>query len=336
MTDLTTVGPDTAVFHDGVRVTVHEGLTPDTAYEFDGIAFRTLPVPPGELLARFVTVNDTHYGELSCGEAEAFTLGPVCCAEPDEDPYSGIMSRAAIAEISALDPDVVIAKGDLTDHGTDEEWAGFLADYGAAFGDRLYPVRGNHDAYAGDVLLSGRPVQVVDLPGARLVLLDTVIVGEDTGTLTAAQLDELEHIAATSDRPVLAFSHHHVWNPDGSLAPDKAFGIDPAASTRLVSLYARHPRLTAYLSGHTHRNRVRHFARTGPLPWIETACVKDFPGSWHEYRVYEGGLLQIHHRISAPAALAWTEKTRLMFGGMYFDYAFGSLADRCLTIPVRR
>ena len=63
--------------------------------------------------------------------------------------------------------------------------------------------------------------------------------------------------------------------------------------------------------------------------------MKDFPGSWAEYRVYEGGILQIHRRISTPDALAWTEKTRGMFGGMYPAYAFGRPEDRCFTIARR-
>jgi Icc protein len=48
--------------------------------------------------------------------------------------------------------------------------------------------------------------------------------------------------------------------------------------------------------------------------------------------VFEGGVLQIHHRISTPDAMAWTEQTRGMFGGEYFGYAFGTLADRCFPI----
>jgi Icc protein len=77
---------------------------------------------------------------------------------------------------------------------------------------------------------------------------------------------------------------------------------------------------------------VRRFAVTGAVPWVEVACVKDFPGSWAEYRVFEGGVLQIHRRISTPDALAWTEQTRGMFGGLYPDYAFGQLEDRCFVI----
>ena len=38
--------------------------------------------------------------------------------------------------------------------------------------------------------------------------------------------------------------------------------------------------------------------------------------------------MQVHHRISTPEALTWTEKTRGMFDGVYTDYAFGTLEDR--------
>ena len=89
-------------------------------------------------------------------------------------------------------------------------------------------------------------------------------------------------------------------------------------------------------SSDLHRNRVRRFPATGDVPWVEVACVKDFPGAWAEYRVHEGGILQVFRRISAPDALAWSEKTRDMYGGLYEMYAFGSLADRCFPIAVDR
>lgn len=60
--------------------------------------------------------------------------------------------------------------------------------------------------------------------------------------------------------------------------------------------------------------------------------MKDFPGSWAEYRVCEQGILQVHHRISTPDALAWSEKTRGMYAGTYGHYAFGRIEDRCFVI----
>jgi Icc protein len=60
--------------------------------------------------------------------------------------------------------------------------------------------------------------------------------------------------------------------------------------------------------------------------------VKDYPGAWAEYRVYEGGYTQVTRRVASPEAMAWTEKTRSMFAGLYRDYALGSLSDRCLSV----
>jgi len=98
---------------------------------------------------------------------------------------------------------------------------------------------------------------------------------------------------------------------------------------------ARRTAIVATAAGHTHRNRVRRFTATGGVPHAEVASTKDFPGSWAEYRIFEGGVLQLHRRLLAPAALAWSERCRTMFGGLYPAYAAGALDDRCLAIHRR-
>jgi hypothetical protein len=74
------------------------------------------------------------------------------------------------------------------------------------------------------------------------------------------------------------------------------------------------------------------------VPSIEIGCVKDFPGTWAEYRVFEGGILQVVHRISTTEALEWSERCRFLysdFGIDYQSYALGELSHRCCTIPLR-
>jgi 3',5'-cyclic AMP phosphodiesterase CpdA len=332
--ELTTVADDEAVaFDDGVP-RHYDGLEPDTHYRYDGLSFRTLARPPGELLCRFATVNDVHFGETECGVLEGFDLGPVFSSEPGDLPYFEVMNRGAIAEMTALDPAAVIVKGDLTSHGTLEEYQLFLAAYGDAFGARLHHVRGNHDGYYGETFAADAPT-LVEVPGARLAVLDTVIPTHTPGQVTGEQLEWLDAAAADAERdglPMLVFGHHHPWSPESRSRESGYFGINPDDSERLIDVAVRRPAIRGYFAGHTHRNRVRRFAATGPVPWVEVACVKDFPGAWAEYRVFEGGILQIHRRISAPEALAWTEKTRAMFGGLYPDYAFGELADRCFVV----
>ena len=89
---------------------------------------------------------------------------------------------------------------------------------------------------------------------------------------------------------------------------------------------ARQRSILGYAAGHTHRHRVRRVA--GGIPTIEVGCVKDFPGTWAEYRVYEGGVMQVVHRISSPDALRWSERCRHLysdFGVDYEAYALGTL-----------
>jgi 3',5'-cyclic AMP phosphodiesterase CpdA len=167
-----------------------------------------------------------------------------------------------------------------------------------------------------------------------LAVIDTVIPTETTGQVDAEQIDWLDTVAAEADRPVMVFGHHHVWTPE-SARKDSFFGIRPDDSEALVEVAARRPSIVGYFAGHTHRNRVTRVEPTGAMPWVEVACVKDFPGAWAEYRIFDGGILQVFRRASTPAARAWAEKTRDMFGGFYEYYALGELDDRCFAIPWR-
>jgi Icc protein len=331
--EVTTTGP-----YHVARIT---GLEPDTPYPLtvEGAApgellpaeVRTLERPSGPLLATIGTVNDVHFGEVECGRlGEGEQLGPILAAEPGEPPYPEVMNGAAIAELRALAPDAVVVKGDLTNLGTEEEYEGFRAAYNT-LGPTMHHVRGNHDAMVTTTIASDRAPFVVGLPGVLLAVLDTVIPGTDRGQVSAVQLAWLDELAAEADRPVLVFGHHHPWNPASPTRSETYFGINPDDSEALVALVGRRPAISGYFAGHTHRNRVRRFSGSGEVPMVEIACVKDYPGAWAEYRVHEGGYTQVVRRIAAPEAMAWTERTREMFAGLYRDYALGSVADRCFT-----
>jgi Icc protein len=335
--ELTTVSDDGAVAFDGALVHRYEGLAPGTAHHYDGLDFDTLARPAGALLCTVATTNDVHFGEIECGVVEGLELGQVFRVDDGAEPYPEVMNRGAVAEIAAIEPAAVVVKGDLTSHGTEEEYAQFLACYEPVLGARLHHVRGNHDSYHGGTF-AAIPTQLVDVPGARLAILDTAIPMSATGQVTAPQLSWLADVAADADRdgvPILLFGHHQPWDPGSATREPGYFGINPDDSERLVDVVAQHRSIIGYFAGHTHRNRVRRFAATGDVPWVEVACVKDFPGAWAEYRVFEGGVLQIVHRIAAPDALAWTELTRGMFGGIYPGYAFGALSDRCFAVTPR-
>lgn len=337
--EISTVADDEVVVHHGAEVHRFVGLRPGTVHDLDGLEVRTLDWPGGELLCRFATVNDVHFGEVECGRIDGSDAGPILRSAPGEPPYPETMNAAAVEELTALDPVAVIAKGDLTNDGTAEEYGRFLEVWHGAFGDRLHHVRGNHDAMAGQPFGTEGIPKCVELPGVWAAVLDTVRPGSERGQLDASQLEWLDERATAAEAagvPLLVFGHHHCWDPGASVRPTNYFGIDPDDSEALIAVVARRPAIAGYFAGHTHRNRVRRFPASGEVPFVEVACLKDYPGSWAEYRVFEGGILQIHRRLSTPEALDWSERCRALFDGAYPWYAFGALEDRCFALPVRR
>ena len=333
--ELTTVADDFAVFHDGTSALRIDDLLADTTYRLHGHEFTTLPTPDGALLCRIATVNDVHFGEVEAGRIDDHPEGPIMRGEPGDVPYPETMNRAAVAEIARIDPSAVIVKGDLTNDGLPDEFAAYADCYGV-FGSRLHTVRGNHDSYRGQHEYVGD--HWIELPGVIVALLDTVVPAKPNGNLSADQIGWLDDHLAGADRPVLVMGHHPQWIAAMPNSPRSAdyFGLVPDASDALADVFARRPQAIAYTAGHTHRHRLRHMACGAPS--IEIGCVKDFPATWAEYRVHEGGVLQIVHRISDPAALAWSERCRHLysdFGVDYATYAMGRLEDRCCNIPLR-
>ena len=333
--EVTTTGP-----YHVARLT---GLEPATTYPLavDGVdhdeyfpaELTTLARPPGRLRATIATANDVHFGETECGRlgnALEEELGPVFHSDPGEPPYPETMNRAAVVEMAALDPDAVVVKGDLTNVGTEDEYAAFLDVYGT-LGDRMRHVRGNHDAMTDPTIAADDAPFTIELDGVTLAVLDTVIPGLERGQVTHHQQAWLDELARQTAGPILLFGHHHLWNLDADDRSDSYFGINPDDSEALAGIVAQHENIVGYFAGHTHRNRVRRFAEAREIPFCEIACTKDYPGAWAEYRVYDGGYTQVVRRTAAPDAMAWTEKTRAMFAGLYRDYALGPLEHRCFS-----
>ena len=335
--EITTVSDDVIVLHDGCDVYRYEDLQPATQYTFHGLTVTTLARPDGELLSTFATVNDVHFGEVDCGVLGDNRRGPIQRSRPGDMPYPEIMNRGACAEILATHPAYVIVKGDLTHAGSDIEFDAFRDCYESHFADKLRVIRGNHDAYLGQHLYDED--LWIEMPGICVALMDTAIPTETTGDIAAGQLAWLSERAASTDLAVLVMGHHQQWTPDpagGTRRNEDYFGINPDSSDALNDVVAKHRNIIGYTAGHTHRHRVRSMACG--VPTIEIGCVKDFPGTWAQYRVYEGGVMQVVHRISSPDALEWSERCRHLYAdtGMgYESYALGTLAERCFVFPNR-
>lgn len=330
--EIMTVADDEVVVFRGAVGTSYRELTPDTTVDLDGVEVHTLS-RRGELLARVVAANDVHFGETVCGHIDGVDW-ETYTVDPGEAPYPETMNAAVVADMTGWDPDAVVVKGDVTSNGTDEEVDQFLEVYGGAFGDRLMWVRGNHESYHCQQR-GAWPVQERELEGVTLAVLDTSRDGTINGHLSEDQLDWLDELGSRADRPVLVFGHHPVWNPAEEQRHDRTFGLVPDDTEALAEVLARRSRLLGYFAGHTHRNKRVDLPGAGGIPFVEVGTVKDFPGSWAEYRVYDGLVLQVHRRVSDPTALDWSERTRHMFAGTYEGYALGGLADRCFAIPER-
>ena len=333
VTELTTVADDIAVFHHGSHVIRHSNLEPGTRYTEHGIDFETLQRPSGRLMTVFATVNDVHFGETEAGRIDDNPDGPIQRAHPGEDPYPLTMNRAAVEEIRSINPRAVFVKGDLTVDGRDEEFSQFRETYVDTFSDALFVARGNHDSYRGQSEYDEN--HWVEMPGVAVALIDTTIPTVTTGRIDPHQFEWLDAHLSSATTPVVIMGHHQQWI-EGNRSDDY-FGLHPDCSDELDDMVARHACVIAYTAGHTHRHRVRTMRRSG-VPSIEIGCVKDFPGTWAEYRAYEGGVMQVVHRISSPAALSWSNRCRRLyrdFGVDYETYAMGTLSDRCLNLQLR-
>jgi Icc protein len=335
--EVTTIGPR--------HVARVADLEPDTVYplEVEGVAsdqwlpgaVRTLARPSGRLLATVATTNDVHFGETECGrtgDAATDAIGPILRAAPGDPPYPEVMSRAAVAEIAALDPDAVVVKGDLTDRGLPEQYQAFLDVYGT-LGPRMHHVRGNHDALVDPQLAVEGAPYVVELDGVTLAVLDTTIPGTDGGRLPPEQLGWLDELAAAATAPVLVFAHHPLWNLDEPHRSTRGFAVDPDGTAAFLEVVARRECISGYFAGHTHANRIARFPRARNVPCVEVACTKDYPGAWAEYRVHEGGYTQVMRRVTAPDAFDWAERARAMIQGAYRDLVLGPIDARCFTQP---
>ena len=332
--EVTTTGPH--------HVATVDGLNPDTEYllAVEGIpadrwlppAVRTLEQPAGRLLATIATANDVHFGETECGrtgDPATDAIGPILRADQDDPPYPLVMNRAVVREMTALDPDAVVVKGDLTDTGRPEEYVAFLEVYGE-LGPRMRHVRGNHDAMRDPTLAVEGAPYAIELGGVTLAVLDTAEQGNVGGVLPRTQLAWLDALAAEVTGPLFVFGHHPVWNLDAARV-DPHYAIARDDSVAFVELIARHESIVGYFAGHTHTNRVVRLGGARAVPLVEVACTKDYPGAWAEYRVYEGGYTQVVRRVTEPAAFAWAEHARTMIQGIYRDLVLGSIDARCFT-----
>ncbi len=324
----------------GAGSLVVDGLAPATPVDIDvvwadgstTVSTETLASPPGELLGRVATISDLHLGATRWGFLKTMTEAKAGLDFPHGHPFAA--ADAAITEAVAWGAEHLVVKGDIAHHRFPEHFAlaGDLVDRHPDLPMTLMP--GNHDVdERGDMaipLTIGtrqipliRSIDHVDMPGLRIVAVDTTIEGRGDGQIATRQ-DEIVDLVDQAGRPTLLATHQQLqkysfvtyW-PPGIRAPE--------SSEFLAALRNRDVLVT---SGHTHRNRIHD--RDG-LVQTEVASTRDWPGVWAGYAIHEGGIRQVVRRIAEPSVMAWHEYSRNAVGGLWNFWAPGDLDDRCIS-----
>ena len=197
----------------------------------------TLVPPPGPVLSRVATLNDLHVGE------DAFGFLPRCHSNKDASrAHPMVCLRAALAEITAWAPDLLVIKGDLADSNHPGEYE-LLAEALDGFTTPLLLIPGNHDggnhrhadatrclAELGLTLVDD--VGHVDLPGLRVVAANSVWPGHDRGKLTP-RLSRLSAALGGATGPAFLAIHHQVMRgPVPTYLPPGLLGREAAPGAR--------------------------------------------------------------------------------------------------------
>lgn len=178
-----------------------------------------------------VQISDMH-----CADAEQFLRGKL---------------TRAINEINALNPDLVIVAGDLTDHGFKTEF-----EEAKRFIDQIrcrqkIITLGNHDSqYTGYLLfeeLFGASSGMLDTPECRVIYVNTARPDRDEGRVGRDQIKFIEENFSKDKFNILVMHHHLIPVPDTGL---EAAIVEDAGDV-LKTLSKLSPDLV--LSGHRHR-----------------------------------------------------------------------------------
>lgn len=297
---------------------------------------RTLATPPGEELCRVATISDLHLGENDFGFLHTIRETDVPLL-----PYTLRCTEAAVAESAQWGARLLVVKGDVTDRGMPGQWAAAARLLGAAEQEALV-VPGNHDVTYSAIdpvdalppsLMPGvRGLTIRDLPGVRVLVVDSTVADRHEGSVEHLQADAVDAVADArrDDLAALVAMHHHPQRGPVRLLWPPGIGHTEAAS--FLDALGRASDRVLVTSGHTHRNR-RH--ERGPVTFTTVGSVKDYPGVWAGYVIHEGGLRQVVRRTMQPDVLRWTERSGDALAGGYRWWSGGLLRNRCFTLRWR-
>lgn len=168
-----------------------------------------------------------------------------------EATFRATLARALAGAPASLD--AVLVTGDVAEDGCRGTYERFRSAM-AGLGVPVLCLPGNHENRdALNSILDQPPLQYCgsrDLPGWRIVMLDSHVPGEDWGRLADTELARLDHeLAAAGNRHVLLCLHHQPV-PVGSPWLDN-YGLRNAEA--LQALLDRHDGVRGVLFGHVHQ-----------------------------------------------------------------------------------
>lgn len=170
------------------------------------------------------------------------------------------MLARAVRRINALvpPPDLVIATGDLTDHGTEEQYR-LLAEQLRRITAPVAVVMGNHDDRLalttvlrgfGNWPESGFVQYVIETRPVRVIVLDSTRPDSHKADFCAERASWLDdRLAEAPDVPTLIAIHH----PPLDVGIAWMDGAGAGWADTLVQVFARHDQIVRVICGHLHR-----------------------------------------------------------------------------------
>lgn len=201
------------------------------------------------------------------------------------DPWQAWAQALARAASVRPRPDLLLLTGDLTDDGAPATYRRLAATL-AASGLPFAVLPGNHDergalrvafpdqAWSHPVLACQR----IDVGAGSLLLLDTVVPGEEGGLLSEAQFAWMT-AHCPSDRPVVLALHHPPFAV-GIAGMDR---IACRGGDALAAWLDERPQVEALCCGHVHRHVTGLFAgrlaQTAPAT-VHQIALQEGPLAW--------------------------------------------------------
>ncbi|MEC3979417.1 phosphodiesterase [Amycolatopsis sp. H20-H5] len=215
--------------------------------------------------------------------------------------------------------DVVLATGDLADHGELDEYRR-AAELLKSSSFPVFTCPGNHDRRSAyrEALLgvppSEEPVnEAHHVDGVLFALCDSSVPGKPEGFLSDETLEWLDRELTESEGPAFVCFHH----PPVELGIPAVDAMRQFGEERLAAVIERHPRVSALLCGHAHTPAATTFAGRpllvapgvtsttrlffepgGARGWADGGPIDhDLPPMLSLHLLHDDGRLTTHHRV---------------------------------------